>query len=189
VHPGLRLAVTHRLLFLAPARYSAYVSFIAQGATPVNYVISAGFSKARNPPTCRSYSRPRFEFALNLQTAKALGLDVPPMMPKLLTCAGKSKACRMKFCICVARVRGGCRRRATSQSCRRVSLHPLPIRRASLPHPHPHRRQGRRRFIVRASGRGRLGTTAAVAVAVRVWVRSLVASTAASTNAWHSTRP
>ena len=32
-------------------------------------------SRARSQPTCPSYSRRKFEFVINLKTAKALGLD------------------------------------------------------------------------------------------------------------------
>jgi putative ABC transport system substrate-binding protein len=38
------------------------------------------FSRARSPPTCRSLQATRFEFVINLNTAKALGLDVPPTL-------------------------------------------------------------------------------------------------------------
>ena len=38
-------------------------------------VYAGRISRARSPPTCRSCSRPNSSFVINLQTAKALGLD------------------------------------------------------------------------------------------------------------------
>jgi ABC-type uncharacterized transport system substrate-binding protein len=54
------------------------LAFIAQGATPVNHVIPAGFLKGAKPANLPLMQSTRFEFVLNLKTAKALGLTIPP---------------------------------------------------------------------------------------------------------------
>jgi putative ABC transport system substrate-binding protein len=39
--------------------------------------MSAGFSRARSPPTCPVQQPTKFDLIINLKTAKALGLEIP----------------------------------------------------------------------------------------------------------------
>ena len=71
-----------------PAAYSlrAYVTAGGLMSYGADFADSASSSRrlyrqksprAPSPPTCRCCSRPEFEFVINMQTARALGIEVP----------------------------------------------------------------------------------------------------------------
>ena len=91
-------ALIHRELIVAlaaraqlPAAY-AYRNFVAGGGLisygadidrPVSgarRVTSIASSRARSRPTCRCKQPTKYELVINLKTAKALGLEVPPTL-------------------------------------------------------------------------------------------------------------
>ena len=82
----IKLAARHRL----PAVYP-YRLFVTGGGlmsygpdrrsvSAARRLTSIASSRARNPPTCPSSNRRKYELVINLKTAKALGLTVPPTL-------------------------------------------------------------------------------------------------------------
>ena len=84
--PIIALAARHRLPAVYPVRFHVTAGgLIAYGpdlstssaARPAMWI---AFSRARSRPICRYRRRRKYELVINLKTAKALGLDMPPTL-------------------------------------------------------------------------------------------------------------
>ena len=80
----IKLAAQHRLPAVYPFRfYATGGGLVSYGPDPIDPHRRAAaplieFLRARNPPTCQCRRQPSTNWRVNLKTAKALGLTVPP---------------------------------------------------------------------------------------------------------------
>ena len=73
-------AVYWERFFAAAGGLVSYGPDISRPTIGARPAMSIASSRARGRPTCRCRRRPSIELVINLKTAKALGLDVPPML-------------------------------------------------------------------------------------------------------------
>ena len=66
--------------FAAAGGLISYGTSLTDCVSPGRASTSAAFSRARSRPICRSQQPTKFELVINLKTAKALGLNVPPSL-------------------------------------------------------------------------------------------------------------
>ena len=80
------LAARHKLPAIYPEHYFVHAGgLVSYGPDPVDLTVKRptmliASSRARSPPICRCRRLPSTSSSINLKTAKALGLEIPPSL-------------------------------------------------------------------------------------------------------------